>query len=133
MPRGSSAKQLEIEERRRKVLPLYLAHVSQNEIGRQLGVSQQTVSTDVKAIRKEYRCEREDIFDREVLSLDQMERDCAVEWQRTKAAEWLKIRLSCKERRAKLLGLDAPTKQEVTGADGGALKVEYVNDWRGDG
>jgi hypothetical protein len=34
------------------------------------------------------------------------------------------------ERRAKLLGLDAPTRQEVTGAEGGALRIEYVNDWR---
>jgi len=31
--------------------------------------------------------------------------------------------LKIMERRAKLLGLDAPVRQEVTGADGGALEI----------
>lgn len=36
----------------------------------------------------------------------------------------------CINKRCEILGLDAPKRQEVTGADGGALKleVEYVND-----
>jgi len=36
----------------------------------------------------------------------------------------------CIERRCKLLGLDAPTKQEISGAGGGSINIEYVNDWR---
>jgi len=36
----------------------------------------------------------------------------------------------CIERRCKIIGVDAPTKQELTGAGGGPLEVVYLNDWR---
>lgn len=38
-----------------------------------------------------------------------------------KAAKLIGIALKISERRSKLLGLDAPTKQEVTGKDGGPV------------
>jgi len=38
--------------------------------------------------------------------------------------------LKIMERRARLLGLDAPTKTDLT-TDGQRLVIEYVNDWRG--
>lgn len=38
--------------------------------------------------------------------------------------------LRISERRAKLLGLDAPTRTDIT-SDGTRLVIEYVNDWRG--
>ena len=36
----------------------------------------------------------------------------------------------CIERRCKIIGIDAPTKSELTGAGGKPLTVEYINDWR---
>ena len=38
--------------------------------------------------------------------------------------------LKVMDRRAKLLGLDAPSKRELTGPDGKPLQIEWVNDWR---
>ena len=44
----------------------------------------------------------------------------------------LDLVLKIKDRRAKLLGLDKPMRTEITGADGGKVQIEYVNDWRGE-
>ena len=40
-------------------------------------------------------------------------------------ARLLEVRLRVKERRARLLGLDAPQRQEVTGREGGPIRYEY--------
>lgn len=40
---------------------------------------------------------------------------------------WLNIILSCVDRRCKILGLDAPTRQELSGPQGAPLKVESLN------
>ena len=101
---------MEIEERRQKVAALWLAHVSQPAIARQLKCGQATVSRDIKAIRLEYKAERTDIIDREAAELDHIERECAVRYQGDKSGEWLDRRLKVKERRARMLGLDAPTR-----------------------
>lgn len=132
MGRPNGQEKLLIEERRRKVATLWLAHVTQEEIAAQIGVSQKTVSVDISAIKAQYRAERTEIIDRENAELDHMERECALRYQREKAGEWLDRRLKVKERRAKLLGLDAPSKVEASGPGGGPLRVEYVNDWRSD-
>ena len=44
--------------------------------------------------------------------------------QRDGNPAFLQAVLSCIDRRCKLLGLDAPTKQEVTGKDGGPIQAE---------
>jgi hypothetical protein len=130
MARPNTQEKLKIEDRRRRVASLYLMHMTQEEIGRQLGVDQRTVGRDIEAIRESYRRERTEILDREAAELDQMERDCAVEFARTKDREWVTERRGIKERRSKLFGLDAPTKVEASGPGGTPLRVEYVNDWR---
>jgi predicted transcriptional regulator len=126
----TTQKTAEIEERRRKVAGLYLSRVKQEDIARQLGVSQPTVSLDIKAILAEYRAERHEQIDREAAELDAMEQQAAAGFTRRKDRQWLETRLKIKDRRAKLLGLDAPTKQEVSGPDGGDVRITYVNDWR---
>ena len=45
-------------------------------------------------------------------------------WQRRHVPEITDRILRIMERRAKLLGLDAPTRTEVTGKDGGAIEVD---------
>lgn len=41
--------------------------------------------------------------------------------------KWLEIVLKCSEQRRKILGIDAPTKSEVTGKDGGPLRMNIEN------
>lgn len=38
--------------------------------------------------------------------------------------------LKIMERRAAMLGTDAPTKAELSGPGGGNIQISYVNDWR---
>lgn len=120
MARPTPEEKLLIDERRRKVTALWLSHVTQEEIARQIGVSQKTVSVDIKAIREEYKADRTEMIDREAAELDHIERECALRYRQDKAGEWLDRRLKVKDRRAKLLGLDAPAKidarSEVTGS-----------------
>jgi hypothetical protein len=108
-------KKLEIATRRKQVAALYLRRFTQQQIADQLGVDQKTVCTDIKAILAEYKREREDHIDREVAELEEMERDTALQFHGTKGREWISERRAIKERRAKMLGLDAPVKQEHSG------------------
>lgn len=117
MARGVTPKKMEIDERRRKVAQLYLRRQTQEEIGRVLGVSQDTISLDLKALREKWAAENVENLDqvkvREAAELDEMEAEAAVEFSRRKNWEWFDRRLKVKERRAKLLGLDAPTKTDA--------------------
>lgn len=115
-PRGE---QLAIEARRRKVAELWLAHAPQEEIGREVGVNQATISRDIKAIRDQFRAERDEILDRETAELDHIERECVTRYQQDLTGDWIDRRLKVKERRSKLLGLDAPAKVEQSGPGGG--------------
>ncbi len=84
--------------------------MTQEEIARQLGVGQATVSRDIDAVKQQYRADRTAILEREHAELDQMERDASVEFARTKDREWLSERRELKRRRSAMLGLDAPRR-----------------------
>lgn len=116
MARGVNQEAVKIEDRRRKVLQLYLRHQTQTEIARVLSVDQKTISNDIAAIRKNWTEQNLLDFDaikqREAAELDEMEAEAAVEFGKRKNWEWFDRRLKCKERRAKLLGLDEPTKTD---------------------
>ncbi len=106
-------KKVEIQERRRKVAILYLQHhMSQEDIARALGIHQSTVSRDLKALEEQWQKEAmqtiEKVKARELAELDMMEREAALQYQQTKSLKWFNARLKIKERRARLLGLDAP-------------------------
>jgi predicted transcriptional regulator len=132
MPKGVTTKALEIDERRRKVAQLYLRRQTQTEIARVLGVTQQTISLDIIELRKQWAAESveaiEEVKVREAAELDEMEAEAAVEFSKRKNWEWFDRRLKCKERRAKLLGLDAPVKSsaEVSGPGGGPISFSEV-------
>ena len=110
-----------------KVAHLYFRHITQVEIADKLNVSRQTVSRDIKALESMWRKRLIDdpvaVRSRELAELRDMERECAVQYAASTKKErgWVTTRLSVKERIAKLLGLDAPTKQEHTGKDGEML------------
>lgn len=117
MARGVNAELVKIEDRRRKVAQLYLRRQTQAEIARVLNVSQQTISDDIAELRKQWAAENVENLDqvkvREAAELDEMEAEAAVEFSKRKNWEWFDRRLKVKERRARLLGLDAPTKTDA--------------------
>lgn len=116
-----------VSERRRKVAALYLRHHTQETIARQLGVNQATVSLDLKALREQWKAESvSDIgerVERESQELDEMEREAVLMFAQEKTPEWFDRRLKVKQRRAALLGLDAPQRAEIAGPGGGPIPM----------
>lgn len=94
-------------ERRKEVARLYFQRYTQQQIAPLVGCSQQQVSRDIKAILAEHHAERGEHIEREVSDLNQMEQATQQRFEETGEREWLSERRAIKERRAKLLGLDA--------------------------
>ena len=116
---------VEVAKRRRKALALRLQRWSYPRIASALGISVSTafddVDREIKAIPKE---EADRLREAEMHSLDEMESRL---WRRFEAGDTSaadKI-LRVKERRARMLGLDAPARMEF---EGEPLRVvmEYV-------
>ncbi len=138
---------MQIELRRTQVADLYLKKWKQAAIAHELGVSQATISNDLKAIRKEWKesrlCKTDEAIMEEVKSLEVVEREAWDGWQRSqKPAEttrmmqkngekrvektireragdprFLQIVLSATEKQHKLLGLDAAAKAALKTPD----------------
>lgn len=145
-----------IEQRRQQVGDLYVKGSTQSQIARELGVSQSTVSVDLKAIRREWRDSRIRDFDEavsiELKKLDHLEREAWSGWERSQQpAESTKVTQDgsgkkaekivkqqqgdprfleqvhrCIVSRRTLLGLDAPTRIAPTSPDGREPYHTYV-------
>ena len=137
-----AAQRVEIDARRRQVAALLVSRVQQQDIARQLQVGEATISRDIAALRARWRDAADiDIADKmlqDVAALDADERQWRARMSDPQNPPSLPLRLGIydrilriMERRADLLGLNAPTKTEVGGLNGGPLVVEYVHDWRG--
>ena len=113
----------QVAERRATVAKLWARHLTQEEIAAAVGVDQSTISRDIKALvvawRAEALTEVADLRAREFADLDSMEREAAmaasVGRSAAELARLLEVRLRVKERRARMLGLDAPRRQEFSG------------------
>lgn len=116
-------------ERRAKALELRKSGMTYSAIGKALGVSICMAHKDVHHVidqlAKEARETAEAVRDIELERLDAMLKALwpAVEEGDTSS---ISTALRVAERRARLLGLDAPVKQEVTGANGGPLSFVEV-------
>ena len=120
----STSKKTKITNRRKQVAQLYLNKVEQTDIAAKLGVTQATISNDIKALNKEWLesaisdiCQ---IKARELAELDFMELDAAITIQKlkkdgdySKALRYAGHRLDIKRDRAKMLGLYEPEKVEL--------------------
>jgi len=140
---------------RRIIAERYLRGDYQADIARDLGISQQQVSYDLKVIRAEWLAASVRDFDaakaQELAKIDQVEVEYWAAWKRSQedkeiefeesgpkgrrsgsrtegqagAPAFLEGVLKCIERRCKILGLDAPDRHELTGKDGAKLFPDF--------
>ncbi len=126
-------------ERRLRVLELYksgitscrnIAKVLETREGGKYAISKDTISRDIRRcladLRKEQLSETEDMRALERARLDD---ELRAIWPQVRNGNprAIEVALKIQERMAKLYGLDAPVKSELTGKDG--APVEIV-DWR---
>jgi len=146
-------RKLEIARRSAKVAEHYLAGLTQEEIAAKLGVGKATVSRDLKRIHARWQeiaiDAREEWVRKELARLLIVEREAWRGWKRslkdrqvrtTKQTEsgteetekvegqagdptFLARVLDCIRRRADLLGLDAPTRSELSGPGGSPITL----------
>ena len=151
---GNTSGAMQLEERRVLVAELYLQGWVQTAIAKQLGVTQPTVSADLKAIRQEWKESRIRDFDtlkaQELERLDKIERTAWEAWEQSREPEittkaskvdgqsraerttkhthgnvnFLNTVIRCVDKRCDLLGLDAPFKVTQTDVDGNDLTAE---------
>jgi hypothetical protein len=118
-----------IEERRTKVAHLMAAHFTYREMAEQLGVAPSTISEDVKVIRERWReratAQYASHLAEELAKLDLLEHELLPKALSGGPGGGMNLRavdrvLAIRDRRARMLGLDAPSKVEAT------LKVELL-------
>jgi hypothetical protein len=118
------------EERRKTVSANLVGGRSYRQIAEALGVSHGTVGNDVRILLG--RWQREQLQNTEewvllaVVRLDQM---LQAIWPGVLKGDpqTIALALRIEERRAKLLGLDAPERREVTGAGGQTIVFDLYN------
>jgi hypothetical protein len=110
--------------RRQKALDLRIAGVRYRQIGAQLGVSYQTAYRDVQTALGELATLQAGKAERlRELEVERCDRLQMALWPKARSGDEKAVRalIAVMDRRAKLLGLDAPTKLEHGGADGQPL------------
>lgn len=122
---------VDAEERRARVATLLLGHKTVRQIAAEVGASRATVARDVQAVRAEWRERRLADVDQHIA--EELARLAAIEAAVLPQAQEGKLiavdrALAIMQRRAALLGLDAPQRREISGPDGGALTVRVVYD-----
>jgi hypothetical protein len=87
MPGRNSQERFRILERRKRVAGMYLRGMSQWEIGRQLGVTQQCIAKDIHALEKEWLASAVVAIDaakaKELARIDRLERIAWRAWRRS--------------------------------------------------
>ena len=117
------SKNAQIEERRKKVAANLLGGLTYRQMAETFGVSLGTIANDVRIVLGRWRREQVQNADEWTrLELERLNRLTNALWNNAldgKLAAVDRI-LKVMERRAKLLGLDAPVKQDLT-SDGESL------------
>ena len=138
---ANEAAHLAAADRQAQALDLRRAGASVRDIGRALGVDHTTAKKYLdKAMADLQAAQNEKAEATRAVELDRLDRLHMAAWPlatgkdtdadtRFKAIDRL-VRIA--DRRAKLLGLDAPVKQELTGKDGGEIVTRVVVVYEGD-
>lgn len=125
----TTANGLAKNEKHRQALELRKAGASYELIAEKLGYSHPSGAHKAvtSALQKTLREPADDLRN---LELDRLDAMMLALWQQARQGNQGAVDriLRIMERRAKLLGIDAPTKQELIGELD--LSVTYVNDWR---
>lgn len=117
-------------ERQQEALELRMRGMSQRAIGDAMGISQQAVAYHLKNALLEYQKDIEKNAAKiRAIELSRLERLQAAVWQPALDGNLEAVDKAIKvmDRRAKLVGLDAPKKTELTGKDGGPLAVASIS------
>ena len=121
-----------IADRRRLVAGLYARRKTEETIAYELNVAQSTVSRDIAALKQQWRkAAAEDIADviaQELAELDASEANLAEFAEDAAATASTRIaaevaRLKVKDHRAKLLGMYAAQRLQVTGKEDGPISL----------
>lgn len=115
-----------VQARRAQALALRIAGASFRQIGRQLGVSHVRAIKDVQHELDTLAVQRQESAERlKALELARCDRlTLALEPKVGKGdVQAVRAMVRVMERRARLLGIDAPFKTELTGKDGGPIEV----------
>ena len=112
-------------ERRAQVAGLYKKRYRMHEIAEMLGIARKTVMRDIRHLEELWiKSQIEDIQSvklRELSELDEMERTCIERLEKCtqpwQGARWMEERRKVKERRASILGIDAPKNLNITTKD----------------
>jgi len=119
MPKGNPKNTLKMrkDDRQRKAAKRYLEGATQFTISEELGVTQRTISRDLKEIADRWKEESiKDISlikEMELKRLDELEEQASEMFEQTREAKWLDIKLKAMERRTKFIGLDAAISSKV--------------------
>jgi len=109
-------------KRAETALSLRVSGMSLERIAERLGVDVSTVSRDLAAALKSLAEETKDKTEEfRALTLAQCDEIFAALWPKRSTPAGAEKLVKVLERRAKLLGLDAPKRNEHTGKDGGPL------------
>jgi predicted DNA-binding protein YlxM (UPF0122 family) len=108
----------EIQKRRMDVERMYLQkRMIQQEIADELGVSQPTIANDIKAIKAEWKrkyCdELHEYKKKEIAELELLEGICLEKADGDDGSKWIQAMKALKERKSRMLGLDAPIESNV--------------------
>lgn len=121
--------------RRLRALDMRMAGATERQIASQLGVSHVQIHRDLVAALEKLGKQEALVADHlralELERLDRMQLPMYSQAQQGNQGAVDRV-LRIMERRAKLLGLDAPVKQEITGKGGGPLEtaVYTLDQWR---
>lgn len=112
---------------------LYIRGKTQQEIADRVGVSREQIAYDIADIKKRWRESEIQDFNEAVVEqlrrLDELEQAHWAAWERSfessKSGEpaYLSGAIRCGEQRAKILGLYAPERKEVSGPNGAPIHL----------
>ena len=131
------SEQAKREDRRKKVAANLLAGLSYRDIAEALNVSLGTVANDARIILGRWQREQIQDLDQYVLmELRRLDLATYAIWNDVQDGKLNAIdrMVRLMERRARLLGLDAPTRQELVGPDGAGVVIHLtgVDPYAGD-
>ena len=121
----TSSRRSQAAEREKKAFALRMAGATYEQIGAQLGVTTGAAYKMVKRVLERTRRETDELADElRRLEVERLDALTLTLWKQATAGNFGAVDrvLRVMERRARLLGLDAPTKQDVT-SGGEALRV----------